>query len=431
MDSNALVTATESALHSSKSVTLAATAEVWYLRLGHLHERTLTTMAKTGQIEIRGSHHLADCITCRRALAKKVYRRLPTTRPTQVYTMVHVDVVTVREAAYNKCKYYTLFTEARALYRHEYPSQFKGQAAIHMRDHRRLIQTQTGLEIPVYVIDGGKEYGGNKLTEFANDSGVQLRITAPYSSTQNGRGEVSNHIVNTLTRKLMIQARLPTKYWPYALRTATMLLNVTISPTLGHSPHEIVASQVGTQEVLPRLDHLRAYGCSTVIYDHDVAKASKFQATGIHGRLVGYEGHAVYQVYVPSLHKVIRTKDAEFFEGNSPLDPDEDEDTPYDDVFPIQSTVKESDTSGGDETRVTFTNEPVMIPPSLYVEDEDAPDTELVQEIHDAAEDGDLEDLLPGIQPQTDIPTTEDHDEEAASVPDTSTDKPRNRALRR
>lgn len=136
VDSNASVTALESALHLSKAsestlyllktVTLTATTEVWYLRLGYLYERTLVTMAKTGQIDIRGLHYLSNYIIYRKALAKKVYRRLPTTRPTQVYTIVYIDVVTVREAAYNKYKYYTLFTEARALYRYDYPSQFKG-----------------------------------------------------------------------------------------------------------------------------------------------------------------------------------------------------------------------------------------------------------------------------------------------------------------
>lgn len=122
VDSNTLVTPTKSALHLSKTVTLTATTEVWHLRLSYLYERTLVTIAKTGQIEIRGLYYLANCITYRKALAKKVYRRLLTTRPTQVYTIVYIDVVTVREAAYNKCKYYTLFIEARALYRYDYPS---------------------------------------------------------------------------------------------------------------------------------------------------------------------------------------------------------------------------------------------------------------------------------------------------------------------
>lgn len=212
-----------------------------------------------------------------------------------------------------------------------------------------------------------------------------------------------------------------------------MLLNVTISPTLGRLPYKIVVLQVGTQEVLPRLNHLRIYSCSTVIYNYNVAKASKFQATGIYGRLVGYEGYAVYQVYVLSLYKVVRTKDVEFFEGDSPLslDKDEGEDTLYDDVFPIQSTIKESNTSKGNETRVTFTNELVMILPLLYVEDKDVPDPKLIQEIYNIAEDGNLEDLLPRVQPETNIPTIENYNEEAASVLDIYTDRLRNRVTRR
>lgn len=159
-----------------------------------------------------------------------------------------------------------------------------------------------------------------------------------------------------------------------------MLLNVTISPTLGRLPYEIVVLQVSTQEVLPRLNYLRTYSCSTVIYNYNVAKASKFQATGIYGRLVGYEGYAIYQVYVLSLYKVVRTKDVEFFKGDSPLslDKDKGKDTLYDDMFPIQSTIKESNTSRGNEVRVTFTNELVIILPLLYVEDNDVPDPKLV-----------------------------------------------------
>lgn len=376
VDSNTLVT--ENAFYLSKTVTLVATAEVQHLRLSYLYERTLATIVKTGQIEIKGLYYLADCVIYRKALAKKVYRRLPTLRPIQVYTLVYIDVVIVRELAYNKYKYYTLFTEARALYRYDYPSQFKGQAAVYIKEHRRLIQIQTGLEIPVYIINGGKEYSSNKLTAFANDSSIQLRITAPYLSIQNSRREVSNYIVNTLTRKLIIQVRLPNKYQPYILRTATILLNVTISLILGRLLYEIVALQVSIQEVLLRLDHLRVYSCSTIIYDYNIAKASKFQATSIYSRLVGYEGHTVYQVYILTLHKVIRTKDVEFYKGNLLMDLEEDEDTPYNEVFPIQSTIKEVDSSRGNELRVLFTNELVIILLLLYVEDDNVPDSKLV-----------------------------------------------------
>lgn len=76
-------------------------------------------------------------------------------------------------------------------------------------------------------------------------------------------------------------------------------------------------------------------------------------------------------------------------------------------MFPIQSTIKESNTSRDNEVRVTFTNELVIILPLLYVEDNDAPDPKLVQEIYNIVEGSDLEDLLPRIQPETNILTIE------------------------
>lgn len=47
-------------------------------------------------------------------------------------------------------------------------------------------------------------------------------------------------------------------------------------------------------------------------------------------------------------------------------------------MFLIQLTIKEVDTSRGNETRVTFTNELVIVPLSLYIEDNNVPDPELV-----------------------------------------------------
>lgn len=58
---------------------------------------------------------------------------------------------------------------------------------------------------------------------------------------------------------------------------------------------------------------------------------------------------------------------------------EEDEDTLYDDVFPIHSTIKEIDYSRGNtESYVPFLNKLLIVLPSPYVEDEDALDTELV-----------------------------------------------------
>lgn len=67
-------------------------------------------------------------------------------------------------------------------------------------------------------------------------------------------------------------------------------------------------------------------------------------------------------------------------------------------MFPIHSTIKEIDYSRDNiELYVPFLNKLLIVLPSPYVEDEDALDTELVQEVYNTVEDGNLEDLLPEV----------------------------------
>lgn len=67
-------------------------------------------------------------------------------------------------------------------------------------------------------------------------------------------------------------------------------------------------------------------------------------------------------------------------------------------MFPIHSTIKEIDHSRGNiELYVPFLNKLLIVLPSPYVEDEDALDIELIQEVYNTVEDGNLEDLLPEV----------------------------------
>jgi hypothetical protein len=53
-------------------------------------------------------------------------------------------------------------------------------------------------------MDGGRKYGGNSLYDFVRSEGINLKITTPYNSESNGRKEVSNHIICTTARKLIL-----------------------------------------------------------------------------------------------------------------------------------------------------------------------------------------------------------------------------------
>ncbi|KJX93078.1 hypothetical protein TI39_contig4419g00006 [Zymoseptoria brevis] len=248
------------------------TMEQWHLRLGHMHERKIVTLHQRGVIVIDGSHHLPTCVACRVAHAQLVHSRIPATRLSVVYML--------------------------------------------------YVLTQTGIAIPVYRLDGCKEYGVTSLHQWAVDNGIRLEVTPPHQSTINGRAEVSNHIVCTLARKMMLHANLPVALWPEAVRAAVRLLNLTPSTSLDSDcPHQVLAKALNwTATHKPFLAELRAYGCPAVVHDTTVARGAKFDSRGIQGQLVGYEG-PVYRVWLPLQHKVVRSSSVTFSETGDLVEP--------------------------------------------------------------------------------------------------------------
>lgn len=303
------------ALVSSKVATKPeASMLVWHLRLGHIHPRKLVTMAQQGVIVIIGNRQL-HCVACLVAQAHQVHSRIPSVRPALVYHLVSVDVVTVREPSLTKDHYFTLFTEAKALEREVFFSSHKGSAAVDLKTYHKR-RKNAGYTVVIYRLDGGREYGGNALLSYAAEEGIRLQITPPYTSTKNGRAEVSNHIVCTTARKMMIYANLPPGLWTEAVGAAVYILNLTPSEALGGDfPRNAVDTALGrtVNPAKPLLNTLRAYGATTIVYDEAVPRGSKMEPRGLRGQLVGYED-SMYRVWIPSQHKVKRTPHCQFVE---------------------------------------------------------------------------------------------------------------------
>uniref|UniRef100_A0A453SGZ6 Integrase catalytic domain-containing protein n=1 Tax=Aegilops tauschii subsp. strangulata TaxID=200361 RepID=A0A453SGZ6_AEGTS len=56
--------------------------------------------------------------------------------------------------------------------------------------------------------------------------GTVFRLTCPYTSQQNGRAERILRTLNECVRTLLFHAYMPSRFWPDALATATLLLNL-------------------------------------------------------------------------------------------------------------------------------------------------------------------------------------------------------------
>jgi hypothetical protein len=63
------------------------------------------------------------------------------------------------------------------------------------------------------------------------------------------------------------------------------------------------------------------------VLDHDIKRGEKFTPRGLSGQLVGYESVNIYKIWIPSLHKVVRSTNVTFDEasiGKTSLEADND-----------------------------------------------------------------------------------------------------------
>lgn len=332
------------ALVLSKQLQMAtATLAKWHLCLGHLQYENISKAKQnsTGMV-VKSNTPTQKCSNCQRATAKRIISRVPSQRPEKPYTEVSTNVVTVSKIGINKEQYFSRFTNSTTLYIHQYTTATKDGVKHHFKRYHMYVRTQLDVTIKAYQMDGGCEYGGISLHDFAHAKGINLKITTPHNSESNSCAEISNHIICTTARKLMIQSKLLKGLWPYTLKCAVYLHNITLSDTLqGKSLYQVLAEAQGWSLTVPYLGHLKAYSCVATVLDHDVKRGKNFMPHGLSGQLVGYKSVNIYKIWIPSLHKVIRSTNITFDKasiGATTVEPNTDDVFTVDLAYPPTSS---------------------------------------------------------------------------------------------
>jgi len=101
--------------------------------------------------------------------------------------------------------------------------------------------------------DGGREYQNQKVTEFFREQMMKRELTTPSSPQSNAIVEATIREGLVGARKLLIASQVHWCYWPYALRHAILLRNITSLTVGSSSPFEIFygAPFQGFNKILP------------------------------------------------------------------------------------------------------------------------------------------------------------------------------------
>jgi hypothetical protein len=160
--------------------------------------------------------------------------------------------------------------------------------------------------------------------------GMTVEPSAPDTQAQNGGAERSGGVNREKSRAMRLDANLPWEMWPEITRPAVYLHNRT--PNYANNwktPYEIFFTRTAlnngivTSAKKPHLAHLKAYGCKAFAMTDDThrgkSRLQRLDPKGWIGYLVGYRSSNIYQIWLPSLAKVIGTRDV-IFDENSIFD---------------------------------------------------------------------------------------------------------------
>jgi transposase InsO family protein len=88
------------------------------------------------------------------------------------------------------------------------------------------VDTQFCTPIRSFQTDNGKEFVNHASTTIFDSRGIQLCLSCPYSSPQNGKAERAIRTVNNTMRTLLLQAHMPPSFWAESLASVVHVLNL-------------------------------------------------------------------------------------------------------------------------------------------------------------------------------------------------------------
>ncbi|MEN9639538.1 MAG: hypothetical protein RLZZ262_1406, partial [Bacteroidota bacterium] len=241
-------------------------AAIWHQRLGHSSEkyfRLLTDRYSEGIQVAKESDQAKVCEPCIMAKLTRgsfVHRdhNLRSTKPLQ---LLFSDIKGPLPPAFRSgSKYFITFIDDYTRYSVVYFLKRKSEAIGKLKEYVADVWRRLGLtdvDLISLQSDGGGEYCSNDANHYYSESGIQHRITVPYSPESNGVAERLNRSIMEAAEAMRMKASLPEMFWADAVNTSVYLLNRRYHRTIGMTPFQAWHGKK------PSLSHLRVFGCNS------------------------------------------------------------------------------------------------------------------------------------------------------------------------
>ena len=305
-----------------------ANAMRWHKRMGHPGPAAIEHLVQQSEgVRIKGVTTV-KCDACGRAKTKRQIRRASRSNYEGPGERLAIDFHSYEEGSSTKEKSQMLVTDRYSGILWDFYSKDNrpGKSIIRLLDIIvQFLKKQYNIAVKVIECDGEIATTKPEVARWCTAQAIRLEPSAPDTQAQNGGAERSGGVVKDKSRAMRLDANLPWQLWPEITRAAVYLYNRT--PNYSNhwkSLYEVFFTFTALQNGIvttprkPSLAHLKAYGCKAFALTDDTlrgrSRLQRLDPRAWIGYLVGYRSSNIYRVWIPTMGKVISTRDVVFDE---------------------------------------------------------------------------------------------------------------------
>ena len=307
--------------HCSKNQKLNVTEEskerLWHRRYGHIGEQNLKNLASgelVEQFDYNTSRSIGFCESCIGGKQHRTPFDNSSRQTSELLELIHSDVCgKISEKSVGGAQYFLTFTDDKTRYTWVYTLKTKDQVFECFLAWKALVEKATKRKVRTFRTDNGGEYTSTQFKNYLKGEGIRHELTIPKTPEQNGVSERLNRTLVEMARSMLLDSKLPKKFWAEAVSTADYLKNRSPSKALNMTPYE---AWYGSK---PRVNRLRVFGCDA--YTHiPKDERTKFDSKTRKCIMVGYGTVTKgYRLYDMKEKKIIRSRDVHFNESAKDL----------------------------------------------------------------------------------------------------------------
>ena len=270
------------------------TLQLWHERLGHLNMADIRRLAGMANgIPSAFTHDSAAsassgvCPACLEGKQNRIFnRRVPASHAEAPLALIHSDSCgPFRTASIAGAKYFILFVDdyTRMTWVHFLHTKGHQEVLGAFQAFKAAMEKHSGRSILRLRCDNGRgEYSNQFFLSYLTAEGISFEPSAPYTQHQNGVSERKIRSIVEKARTMLLEARLPARFWAEAVNTAVYLLNRSPTRALENkTPFEAWHGR------MPILSHLRRFGCDAYLHVPDALR-SKLDSKTRRCTLLGY-----------------------------------------------------------------------------------------------------------------------------------------------